>query len=318
MNQAVITFSNSTARGSAIASPVEGMLTYLEDTQTYESWDGAAWVAFGGGGAGTGNAIINGAFEINQRGYVSAANLASGAYGFDRWKSTFTNTTLTFTSAPQGQEVTINSGGSIEQVVERANVPAGTYTLSWTGTATGRIYNTGATPPSYAASPITVTLDGLANVEIEFTADGGTRTLSKVQLEAGSTATPFRRNANSLQGELAACQRYYERRTAGGANFGFGIPATWKTSTAAVAQPTFGSPKRTSPTVSFSGVVINSGNTAITVNSLSTVFSSGTTGIGFIAGNMDVGVSSGATAGHAGFLIDSGAGTGFIEFSAEL
>jgi len=48
MNQAVITFSNSTARGSAIASPVEGMLTYLEDTQTYESWDGAAWVAFGG------------------------------------------------------------------------------------------------------------------------------------------------------------------------------------------------------------------------------------------------------------------------------
>jgi hypothetical protein len=144
--------------------------------------------------------------------------LASGAYGFDRWKSTFTNTTLTFTSAPQGQELTINSGGIIEQVVERANLPAGTYTLSWTGTATGRVYNTGATPPSYAASPITVTLDGLANVEVEFTADGGTRTLSKVQLEAGSTATAFRRNANSLQGELAACMRYYQRYTGDGTN----------------------------------------------------------------------------------------------------
>jgi hypothetical protein len=162
------------------------------------------------------NAIINGAFEINQRSYVSAANLASGAYGFDRWKSTFTNTTLTYTSAPAGQLVTINSGGSIEQVVERANLPAGTYTLSWEGTATGRIYNTGATPPSYAASPITVTLDGLANVEVEFTATGATKTLGYVKLESGTIAGPFRRNANTLQGELAACQRYYYRNTGGG------------------------------------------------------------------------------------------------------
>jgi hypothetical protein len=223
MKQSVIVFSNSTARSSAITTPVEGMLTYLEDTNAYQYWNGTAWTNLIAAAAtvGTGNILINGAFEINQRSYVSAANLASGSYGFDRWKSTFTNTTLTYTSAPQGQEVTINSGGSIEQVVERNNIPAGTYTLSWTGTATGRVYNTGATPPSYAASPITVTLDGLANVEVEFTASGGTKTLSKVQLESGSTATAFRRNADSAEGELAACQRYYWRWTSASSEYGY-------------------------------------------------------------------------------------------------
>ena len=160
-------------------------------------------------GLGFRNVLINGEFRINQRGYTSASNLASGSYGFDRWKSSYTNTTLTFTSAVQGQIVTINSGGSIEQVIERENITAGTYILSWTGTATGRVYNTGATPPSYAASPIVVTLDGLANVEVEFTASGGTQTLWKPQLEQNRQPTPFEQRPIGV--ELALCQRYYMR-----------------------------------------------------------------------------------------------------------
>jgi len=45
MNQSVIVFADSAARTTAIPSPVTGMLTYLEDTSAYESWNGSAYVA---------------------------------------------------------------------------------------------------------------------------------------------------------------------------------------------------------------------------------------------------------------------------------
>jgi hypothetical protein len=50
MNQSVMVFSNSTARSAALTSPVEGMVTYLEDTSSYESYNGTSWVGFGGSG----------------------------------------------------------------------------------------------------------------------------------------------------------------------------------------------------------------------------------------------------------------------------
>jgi hypothetical protein len=48
MNQSVIVFGSDLARDSAIPTPPEGMLTYLEDTNRYESYNGSDWVpAFG-------------------------------------------------------------------------------------------------------------------------------------------------------------------------------------------------------------------------------------------------------------------------------
>jgi hypothetical protein len=47
MNQSVMVFSNSTARAAALTSPVEGMLTWLEDVNRYENYDGTAWVELG-------------------------------------------------------------------------------------------------------------------------------------------------------------------------------------------------------------------------------------------------------------------------------
>jgi hypothetical protein len=48
-----------------------------------------------------------------------------------------------------------------------------------------------------------------------------------IQLEAGSNATAFQTSTGSIQGELAACQRYYERinlPTGNTQNFGLGMP----------------------------------------------------------------------------------------------
>jgi formylmethanofuran dehydrogenase subunit A len=43
MNQSVMVFSSSTARASAITSPIEGMMTYLEDTNRFQFYNGTAW-----------------------------------------------------------------------------------------------------------------------------------------------------------------------------------------------------------------------------------------------------------------------------------
>jgi hypothetical protein len=209
----------SPSNGDQWFNTIDGTLyIYVTDV------DGSQWVEsrapITADGYYSQNYIINSAFQVNQRNYVSAATLASGSYGFDRWKSGAAGTTLTYTSAPQGQLVTMNSGGVIQQVIERQNISAGIYTLSWKGTATGRVYNFGSTPPSYSDSGVVVTLDGLANVVVEIAAVSADKTLGFAQLESGAVASGFRRNANSIQGELATCQRYYQRITSITANAG--------------------------------------------------------------------------------------------------
>jgi len=69
MDQAVQTFAGTAARGSAIGTATEGMITYLADSDTFEFWNGTAYVSLapdaptieylviaGGGGGSRGNA----------------------------------------------------------------------------------------------------------------------------------------------------------------------------------------------------------------------------------------------------------------------
>ena len=153
------------------------------------------------------NLIINGNFRTNQRGYASGASLAIDEYSFDRWKCANTGQTLTFTAAPQGQLVTLSVNTGSIQIVERGNLPAGDYVLSWEGTAEGRVYKSGASIPTATVSPIRIAADGTADYYVHIVAIGATKTVGKVQFEAGNVPTIF--SASLLGQELALCQRFY-------------------------------------------------------------------------------------------------------------
>ena len=151
------------------------------------------------------NLLIDAGFTINQRGYVSAATLASGSYGHDRWKAGASGGDYTFTQLASSTTITIASGKSLIQVVEDKNVNGTSFVLSWTGTAQARYAVNSATPSgSYAASPILITGQTVGTtMSVEF----NTGTLTNPQLEKGSTATSF--DYRPYGTELALCQRYF-------------------------------------------------------------------------------------------------------------
>jgi len=313
MNQSVMVFASATARTAALPSPSEGMVTYLEDANQLYLWTGATWQAIVSV-TGTGNILINSNFLINQRSYTSGTALSSGAYGVDRWKATSNNSSMTFTYSANGFPVTINSGGSFAQVVEQFNIPgSGSYTLSWSGTATGRVYNSGATAPSYAASPITVTLDGTANVVVEFEASGGTKTLEKVQLEKGTSATNWRLQSNGYEAELAKCQRYYHR-ISGTSSTVTSLIGTAYSSTAGVFPFPLKSSMRVTPTsVDYTNLRLSDGSSGADVTSL-TIWALSSGDNVYVVGN----VSSGLTTYRPYYISNSVSALSYIGLSAEL
>ena len=136
-----------------------------------------------------------------------------------------------------------------------------------------------------------------------------------VQLDVGSVALPFRTYAGTIQGELAACQRYYFRSTGPNA-YSFHGTGAGITSTRAciVVQPPV--TMRTTP-----GGTIDFGNIAIS-DAIATTMA--VTSIGWNNTEnpnnavFDIGVASSLIASRPYWLINNNIAAGFIGFSAEL
>jgi hypothetical protein len=140
--------------------------------------------------------------------------------------------------------------------------------------------------------------------------------ITGVQLEVGSVATQFKTFSATLQGELAACQRYYYRITPSVTNGAFSVGNNYSTTiNTSVIYPKV--TLRTTPTLETSGTAsnykINTAGTAITCSSVPVIDQTSTE---IIALNSTV--ASGLTVGNAGILAANSGTTSILAFSAEL
>lgn len=88
MDQSVMSFASSAARTTAIPSPVEGMVTYLEDSNNISVYNGSSWVPLPVGSGGTGATTLAsggylkgaGTSAITSQSGIPAADITSGAF----------------------------------------------------------------------------------------------------------------------------------------------------------------------------------------------------------------------------------------------
>jgi hypothetical protein len=136
-----------------------------------------------------------------------------------------------------------------------------------------------------------------------------------VQIELGSVATTFSRAGGTIQGELAACQRYYYRTQVGVVNNAVVMPIAWaKSSTESVSYSPLPISMRVVPTsIEFSNIQFyNYADTAYALSSPAIIAGQTTSSIGAVSSPI-----TGATAGHVGRWLASN-NTGYLAFSAEL
>jgi len=284
------------------------------------------------------NVLINGNMDIWQRGTTGFTT----GYTADRWLIGGTQTVSQSTDVPySGAKYsmdTVSTGANyniIKQRIESFNsetLIAGTATISFwakslSGTNTLNVafyyatavdnfasqtyintvgFGVPSTSWTFYSGQVTLPSAALSNgIEIQIYRDNSVANefkLSQVQFENGSTATAFSRAGGTIQGELAACQRYFYQVVAPGGTFLNGdISGGY-----ALGVYKFPVTMRTAPSVTATAVTIYSGS----ANSVFSTFAGNTSTEGF----RTLYLPSGMTSGYA-FHADN---NGTILISAEL
>ena len=240
---------------------------------------------------------------------------------------TFANQTVTFSFWAKAGSGTpkiaieldqqFGTGGSTRVTTALGQV---TISTSWVR------YSASITVPSISGKTIGPSNFISANLIVSAGADYNSRTGSLgiqsntfdiwgVQVEAGSTATPFQTATETIQGELAACQRYYFRYTTT-ANYGNLAPVAGIASSTTVAKFSFAPPvpmRVNASSLDFSTLILydTSSTPAITAAAISSESTKDLIGINFT-------VASGLTQFRPYQVLSSNSTAAYLGASAEL
>jgi hypothetical protein len=189
-SQVVMVFASAAARTSAIASPQEGMISYLKDTNSTEYYSGSAWAAIGGGGGG-GKVL-----QVVNSTYSTQTTTTSVTFA-----DTGLTATLTPTSATSKVLVFVNqvgchrasgTNGALQLKLLRGATSIVTFEKYLGYNASSVEINAGSASTTYLDSPATTSATtyktqlatDLASYTLAVQANGGTSTITLMEIGA--------------------------------------------------------------------------------------------------------------------------------------